>query len=348
MGAKDTVRRWPAEWEKHAHTLLAWPATGLDWPGKYETFQHAFADLVRIIAVRENVLIAVASAKHRALVRSLLVKAHADMKRVRFFTQPLDRTWMRDESPVFVKNGSTTEAIHFRFTGWAKYPNHKLDQKLPEAVTKALRMQRTAAMHQGRHVVLEGGGIDGNGRGTMITTEECFMHPSVQVRNPGFTKADYAAVFREYLGVKNIIWLGDGIAGDDTHGHVDDLCRFVDERTIVLCREKNSREKNYRVLEENVERIADARLENGSKPRIAYLPMPKPLYYDGLRLPASYANFIFAGDALLVPTFNDPNDRIALGILADLLPKRTIIGVHALDIVWGLGTLHCLSHEIPA
>ncbi|MEK6795120.1 MAG: agmatine deiminase family protein [Spirochaetota bacterium] len=341
-------RRWPAEWERHSHTLLAWPVTGLDWPGKYEAFQHAFADLVRLIAEREQVLIAAASAKHSTAIRKLLIKAHADTSKVSFITQSLDRTWMRDESPVFVKNGDMTEAIHFRFNGWAKYPNHKRDQKLPAAVTKALRMERTEAMYNDRHVVLEGGGIDGNGKGTMLTTEECFLHPKVQVRNPGFTKDDYAAVFRDYLGVQNIIWLKNGIAGDDTHGHVDDLCRFIDERTIVLCREANVREKNYRALEENIERLADARLEDGSKPRIAYLPMPKPLYYDDLRLPASYANFIFVGDALFVPTFNDANDRIALGILAELMPARTVIGVHAIDIVWGLGTLHCLSHEIPA
>jgi agmatine deiminase len=199
-----------------------------------------------------------------------------------------------------------------------------------------------------RDVVLEGGSIDVNGSGTVLTTEECLLDQKRQVRNPGFDRGQTEAVLREYLGVINVIWLGKGIAGDDTHGHVDDLCRFVNRRTVVVCREKNHSEKNYRALEENWERLRGARLEDGSKLDVVALPMPSPLFFDGVRLPASYANFYISNAAVLVPTFNDPNDRVALGILAELFPKRSVVGIHSVDLVWGFGTIHCLTQQQPA
>jgi agmatine deiminase len=195
--------------------------------------------------------------------------------------------------------------------------------------------------------VLEGGSIDGNGRGTLLSTEECLLDPQVQVRNPGLTREETEAALREYLGVKNVLWLGKGIAGDDTHGHVDDLCRFVGPRTVVLCQESDSSEANYRPLQENRERLQGMRLEDGSPIEVVGLPMPMPLFLDGQRLPASYANFYISNAAVLVPTFNDPNDRTALGTLAELFRDRPVIGIHAVDLVWGLGTLHCLTHEQP-
>jgi agmatine deiminase len=196
--------------------------------------------------------------------------------------------------------------------------------------------------------VLEGGAIDVNGRGTLITTEECLLDQDVQVRNPGVTREEYEKILAETLGATNVLWLNKGIAGDDTHGHVDDLCRFVDRKTVVLCREKDSGDANYKLLEENRERLEGMRLENGSKIAVEFLPMPEPVVYRGQRLPASYANFLITNSSVLVPTFNDPNDRIALGILAELFPNRKVIGIHALDLVWGLGTLHCLSQQQPA
>jgi agmatine deiminase len=190
--------------------------------------------------------------------------------------------------------------------------------------------------------------MDANGAGTLLTTEECLLDPDSQVRNPGFTRADYESVFAEFLGIRKVIWLGRGIAGDDTHGHVDDLCRFVDLNTVVLCREQRRRDANYRALAENRERLDGAADADGRKLGVVDLPMPAPLYFDGVRLPASYANFYIGNDRVLVPTFNDPNDRAALGILGELFPRRTVIGIHAVDLVWGLGTLHCLTREIPA
>ncbi len=195
--------------------------------------------------------------------------------------------------------------------------------------------------------MLEGGAIDVDGRGTILTTEECLLDPFVQVRNPGLKRADYEQVFLENLGATHAIWLGKGIAGDDTHGHVDDLCRFVSPKTIVLCREPNPKDANYRALEENRERLQAARLADGSKPEVVELKMPSPLVFDGRRLPASYANFYIANAAVLVPTFNDPNDRVALLTLADLFRDRPVIGIHAVELVWGLGTLHCLTQQQP-
>jgi agmatine deiminase len=205
-----------------------------------------------------------------------------------------------------------------------------------------------AATHAGRQVVLEGGAIEVNGRGTLITTEECLLDPGVQVRNPGFSRRDYEEVFRRWLGATNVIWLGRGIAGDDTHGHVDDLCRFVGPRTVVVCEEADGADANHAALAENRERLARARLEDGSRLEVVGLPMPRPLVFDGQRLPASYANFYVANAAVLVPTFNDPMDRVALGILAGLFRDRQVVGIHAVDLVWGFGTIHCLTQQVPA
>jgi agmatine deiminase len=201
---------------------------------------------------------------------------------------------------------------------------------------------------QGKDFVIEGGGIEVNGRGTVLTTEECYLHPRIQVRNPGLTRLAYEETFRKYLGVTNVLWLAAGPVGDDTHGHIDDICRFVDAKTLVLIKEVRSKDQNYRPLAENWERVADFRLENGSKPEVVPLPMPAPLFFDGYRLPASYANFYICNAGVLVPTFNDPQDRVALGILGELFRDRPVVGIHAVDLVLGFGTLHCLTQQQPA
>ena len=259
---------------------------------------------------------------------------------------------------------SEVAIVDFAFNGWAKYPNWQKDNKVPALAARTLGCRRFVAQAplpvldgtsqrpraQARvpvPFVLEGGSIDGNGCGTLLSTEECLLDQEVQVRNPGFTPEETEEALRAHLGVKNVLWLGKGIAGDDTHGHVDDLCRFVDSRTVVLCRESNPSDANYRPLEENRERLQGMRLEDGSRLQVAPLPMPAPVFFDGQRLPASYANFYISNAAVLVPTFNDPKDRIALGTLAELFRDRAVIGVHAVDLVWGLGTLHCLTREQP-
>jgi agmatine deiminase len=343
------TRRLPAEWEKHQATLLAFPHNGNDWPGKYQAIQWAFVEIIRKVALYENVLLAVRSPAHRKRVHTMLKQAHADTAQVRYIILNTNRSWMRDSGPIVVqRSDGTREALQFRFNGWAKYPDHQLDAKIPPAVASALGLPLTPVRFNGKPVVLEGGAIEVNGSGTLITTEECLMEPKIQVRNPGFSKKDYAAIFKETLGVRNVIWLGEGIEGDDTHGHVDDVCRFANRNTVVACVEGNRNDINHKRLQENLERLKQARLEDGSRLQIVPIPMPGRIDFEGLRLPASYVNFLVAQGCVLVPTFNDPNDYKALGILSELFPERKAIGIHALDLIWGLGTLHCLSREIPA
>ena len=340
-------RRFPAEFEKQQGIVLCFPHNGKDWPGKYEAIQWAFVEFIKKVASFEQVFLVVVDEKLKEKVIDRLQTAHVDMKNVSFIIQKTNRSWMRDSGPIVVKNGSKREALNFNFNGWAKYKNFQLDKLVPSKVAQHLNIPLTQVTYKGKPVIVEGGAIDVNGKGTLLTSEECLMHPTIQVRNQGFTKADYEAVFKEYLGVTNVIWLGDGIEGDDTHGHIDDLCRFVNEDTIITIVESNPKDTNYKPLQDNLERLQKAKLENGKSPKIVTLPMPKRLDFDGVRIPASYANFLILNHCVLVPTFNDTNDRIALNTIADCFPDREIIGMSAIDLIWGFGTLHCLSQQIP-
>lgn len=338
--------RLPAEWEKHEATWIGWPANKEDWPGKFTPIPWVYGEIVRYISREEKVRIIVQSKNHQQKALNVLKSVNANLNNVEFFILKTDRNWLRDAGPQFVKdeNGKTI-LVNFRFNAWAKYDNYKLDAKIPKMISEKLNLKRIVAIHKNKEVVLEGGSIDYNGTGTIITTEECLLDENTQVRNPGFTKEDYEDVFRKYLGVTNVIWLGKGIAGDDTHGHVDDITRFVNRNTIVTVIETKANDENYIPLMENRERLENVRLEDGSIPEIVELPMPSPVIFKGQRLPASYANFYISDYAVLVPTFNDANDKIALGILSELFEDRPVIGIHAVDLVWGLGTLHCLTHE---
>ena len=339
--------RMPAEWEPHQATWLGWPHNPTDWPDKLDTIRWVYTEIVRRISQGEIVRMLVRSAAEEKLARRYLTRAGADVRRVKFVIHPTNRGWTRDSGPIFVKREDRTAIVHFHFNAWAKYPDWRKDRHVPEIAARLLRKPLFHARCNGRDFVLEGGGIDVNGRGTLLTTEECYLDPKTQVRNPGLGKREIEATLKAYLGVTNIFWLGGGIVGDDTHGHVDDLCRFVNPSTVVLIREDNPKDINYRPLEENWERIQDLRLEDGSKPEVVALPMPGPLLFDGDRLPASYANFYISNAAVLVPTFNDPNDRIALGILGELFKDRPVAGIHAVDLVLGFGTLHCLTQQQP-
>src|SRR5262245_32333538 len=342
--------RMPAEWEAHQATWIGWPHNKTDWPGKFAVIPWVYGEIVRRLTPGETVRIIVISQQHQASARKVLFKAGVDLDRVEFFRFPTNRGWTRDFGPIFVKRDgkqSETAIARFRFNAWAKYKDWKDDNAVPELAARALGCRIFRAQAGGRDVVLEGGAIDVNGRGTLIATEECLLDQNVQVRNPGLSREDLDSVMRDNLGVTNILWLNRGIEGDDTHGHVDDLCRFVDPATVVICEEKNPSDPNYAVLQENLERLQSMRLEDGSKINAISIPMPEPLVFDGQRLPASYANFYIANSAVLVPTFNDPNDRIALGIISELITDRPVIGIHAVDLVWGLGTLHCLTQQQP-
>lgn len=337
----------PAEWEPHEATWLGWPHNVTDWPGRFGPIPWAYGEIVRKVSAGETVQLLVNDAAHEARARRLLGRVGVDLGRVRFRRFSTNRGWTRDFGPLFVRRRGALAIARFRFNAWAKYPDFQKDDRVPERAAAALDVELRPVRAGGRDVVLEGGAIDVNGAGSLLTTEECLLDPEVQVRNPGFDRATYERVFAEALGIQNTIWLGRGIAGDDTHGHVDDLARFVDRRTIVLCREPDPRDANHRALEENRERLEGARLEDGSRPEVVSLPMPAPVACDGQRLPASYANFYVCNAAVIVPTFNDPHDRIALGTLAELFRDRPVVGISAVDLVFGLGTLHCLTQQQP-
>lgn len=341
------MRRFPAEWEKQQGILLCFPHNGNDWPGKYGAIQWAFVEFIKKVATYEQVFLVVDSAKHQNKVMEMLGMATVNLKKVVFIIQKTNRSWMRDSGPIIIKNGKNREALNFNFNGWAKYSNYKLDRKVPKAISEVLEVPLTQVVYKGKPVVLEGGALEVNGKGTLITSEECLLHPKVQVRNANFTKTDYEAIFKEYLGITNTIWVGDGIIGDDTHGHIDDLCRFVDEETIVTVVESDPKHKNYKALQDNLARLEKAKLEDGRSPKIITLPMPKDILFEGLTLPASYANFLILNKCVLVPTFNDAADRIALNTIASCFPDREVLGISAIDLIWGFGTLHCLSQQIP-
>jgi len=344
----EMSRRIPGEFEKQQGVLLAFPHEGADWPGKYLAVQWAFVEFIKNVSIYESVFLVIRDEKHKLAVKEKLLKAHVDLARIHFILCQTNRSWMRDSGPIIVYDASgEREALDFQFNAWAKYPNYKKDQALPETVARELDIDLVPVIYQGRPVVLEGGAIDYNGEGTLLTTEECLMDQIKQVRNPGFTKSEYEYVFSQYLGASDIIWLGEGIEGDDTHGHVDDICRFVSPGTVILAEEKNGRDYNHRVLEENAERLEGKYLPSGHRLEVVRMPMPGRIDFEGMRLPASYVNFLILNDAVLVPTFNDKNDYLALGILRELMPGRDVIGINATDLIWGLGTLHCLSHEIP-
>jgi len=343
----NLLRRFPAEWEKHQATLLSFPSEGRDWPGKYHAIKWVFVEMIKKVTTYEPVILVVKNDELREKISGMLEQAHVDPSAVNYIIKDTNRNWMRDSGPAIVKtaNGGR-EAIQFGFTGWAKYKNHKKDQGIPAAVSSHLGINLVQAKYNDRLVVLEGGSIDVNGCGTLITTEECLMDAEQQVRNKGFKKEDYENVFREYLGVTNTIWLGEGVEGDDTHGHVDDICRFVNRNTVIAVHEPNATDPNHHKLAANLEILNNAKLENGEKLNVVKIPMPARIDFEDLRLPASYVNFLVTNGCVLMPTFNDKNDYKALGIMTELFPTRDVIGINAVDLVWGLGTLHCLSHEI--
>jgi len=346
----------PAEWEPHAATWLAWPHYKLDWPGKFEPIPWVFAEIIRYLSRDERVELIVKDVAAEKSARKTLRLAHALNENVRFHRWPTDRIWTRDSGCAFVwpcgagaraRETSAMAAVKWQFNAWAKYPNWKRDEKVGSLMAQAAGANEIQAVFGKKRVVLEGGSIEVNGNGTLITTEECLIS-RVQQRNPGMKKRDYEKVFAEYLSASNIIWLGSGIVGDDTHGHVDDITRFVSPDTVVTCVDSDPASENYEGLRENVRRLRDATVEEGKPLATIDLPMPAPVYFEGRRLPASYANFYIANRTVLVPVFNDPNDRVALDILADIFPDREVVGIYCGDLVWGFGAIHCMTQQQPA
>jgi agmatine deiminase len=365
----------PAEWAPHESTWLAWPHFRGDWPGKFDPILWVYAEIIRCLTRHERVDLIVNNAEAEKRARRTLKLANALNNKIRFHHWSTNRVWTRDSGCTFVwgtgarqadqKPGGNVsrgtgvaarraartlatnlQAIKWCFNAWAKYSNYRHDEKIGSLMARAAHAEEIRAHHRERRVVLEGGSIDVNGEGTLLTTEECLLS-KIQQRNPSFSREDYEQVFARYLGIKNVIWLGQGIAGDDTHGHVDDITRFVARDTIVTMVEPNSRDKNHTPLQENLRRLKSATDQNGRAFNIIDLPMPGPVIFEGRRLPASYGNFYIANGAVLVPVFNDPNDRMALNILADLFPDREIVPVYSGDLIWGFGALHCMTQQQP-
>ena len=373
----DSCLRMPAEWEPHDTTWLAWPHHRDDWPGKFEPIPWVYAEIIRHLARDERVELMVNDAASEKRARKILDRANALSDNIRFQRWPTNRIWTRDSGCTFITTSSFARldsrgrlsprvlkseggiesgwalapeanlaAVKWRFNAWAKYSNYQRDEKIGSLMAQAADARELRAVFGKQRVVLEGGSIDVNGQGTLLTTEECLLS-KVQQRNPAMKRKGYEKVFADYLGIKNVIWLGSGIAGDDTHGHVDDITRFVAPDTVVTAVETNPDDPNYEPLRENIRRLRAATDQDGKPLAIIELPMPAPVIFEGRRLPASYANFYIANGVVLVPVFNDPNDRVALDILADVFPDREVVGIYSGDLIWGFGAMHCMTQQQP-
>ncbi len=371
----------PAEWEQHDATWLAWPHYHGDWPGRFEPIPWVYAEIIRNLSPHERVELVVNNPSAEKQVRKFLDRAQALSNNVRFHRWPTNRAWMRDSGCIFLLRGPSAIgresrrkreannsagdggaaapgcpagptgrqllAIKFRFTAWAKYSNWRHDEKIGSLMARVANAQEIRPLRDNTRVVLEGGSVDVNGRGTLLTTEECLLSRT-QHRNPAMSRADYEDIFSDYLGAGHVIWLGAGICGDDTHGHVDDLSRFVSADTVVTMVEPHPKDENHKPLRDNLRRLKAARDQDGKPLNIVELPMPKPVVFEGRRLPASYANFYIANRVVLAPVFNDPNDRIVLNTLAELFPTRSVVPIYSGDLIWGLGTMHCMTQQQPA
>ena len=343
--------RLPAEWESHNTTWIGWPHNKDDWPGKFSVVPFVYTEIVKHLSRSEKVNILIQSTQHRLKAEKILGDSDVDLINVEFLIKKTNRGWIRDSGPFYVKEKDNISIVNFKFNAWAKYDDYKLDDNIPRFISNKLNLKRIIAEYNDKQVVLEGGAIDVNGKGTLITTEECLLDQNTQTRNPGFTKQDYFQIFKKYFGITNVVWLGKGINGDDTHGHVDAICRFVRDDTVVNVQESHlagSSDENHYTLNENRERLQNVKIQNGSSLNVVDLPMPSPIFYKGQRLPASYANFYISNSIVLVPTFNDTSDKIVLGILAELFSNREVVGIYCGDLIWGLGAIHCLTKEQPA
>jgi agmatine deiminase len=340
--------RMPAEWAPHAATWLAWPHYQGDWPGKFDPIPWVYTEIIRNLARHERVELIVNDTPAERQARKMLDRAASLNGKVRFHRWPTDRVWLRDSGCIFVETSdSKIHATKFRFNAWAKYSNWRRDEKIGSLMASAARTKEIRPLHHGTRVVLEGGSIDVNGQGTILTTEECLLS-KIQQRNPNMQNKDYERIFADYLGAPHVIWLGKGIFGDDTHGHVDDLTRFVAPDTVVTMVEPNRKDVNHKPLADNLRRLRAATDHSGKTLNIVELPMPSPVVFEKRRLPASYANFYIANGIVLVPVFNDPNDRTALNTLSALFPTREVVPIYSGDLIWGLGTMHCMTQQRPS
>ncbi|MEI7669149.1 MAG: agmatine deiminase family protein [Pseudomonadota bacterium] len=330
--------RMPAEWEKQAAIWLAFPHEKSDFPGKFETIKWVYIEIIKNLVKSMRVRLIVQNEKAEKIAKEALLISNVDLTKIDFIIAKTNRSWLRDSAPTFVYEGKNRLLLDWKFNAWAKYDNWQSDNKLINSVAEFTKLPAITPVHKGSQIVMEGGAIEVNGAGSMLATRECLLS-DIQCRNPGFSQKDYEEIFAKYLGCEDVIWLENGILGDDTHGHIDDLARFVDKSTIVTVIETNKKDGNYDLLQKNLKILKKTNFE------IVPLPMPKPIIFDNYILPASYANFLIANDIVLVPIFNDANDRVALDIIAKLFPKHEVIGIYSGDFVLGLGTIHCASQQ---
>jgi agmatine deiminase len=341
---------WPAEWATHDATWIAWPHHEPDWPGKLAPIPWVYAEIVRALHAHERVDILCHDEQSEAEARACLAAHGVNSAGYRLHRQRTNRSWLRDSAPTAVWQADGHIAwMNWGFNAWAKYDNFHEDVHVGETIARLTHDPRVEPKRpdNGARVVLEGGGIETDGQGTLLVTEEWLLSQQ-QIRNPGLGRAEYAQIFAEYLGITKTIWLGEGCVGDDTHGHVDDIARFVAPGVVVLAHEDNPDDENYRRSRDNLKRLRAATDARGESLTVLTVPYPRPVMMDGVRLPASYANFYIANGVVLVPTFNDRNDHVALNTLAACFSDREVIGIHSVDLVWGLGTLHCLTQQQPA
>jgi agmatine deiminase len=358
--------RMPAEWEPQRATWLAWPHNRSDWPGKFEPIPYVYAEIVRHLARAAQVELIVNDAGAEARARNILTSANvlpALHPRIGFHQWPTNRGWLRDSGPIFVKDKAGSVALtNWKFNAWAKYKNWQLDNTLPEkiALLRGCKLFQAVAdtggyaandaapvADAGRQMVLEGGSIDVNGRGLLLTTEECLLSP-VQQRNPGMPREQIEAALGRMLGAKKVLWLERGIVGDDTHGHVDDIARFVGPRTVLAASEADPEDPNHAILKENLKRLKKMTDTAGRALEVIPLPMPSPVVFKGQRVPASYANFYISNRTVLVPTFDDAKDLKALNIIQRAMPKHSIVPIYCGDLIWGLGAIHCMTQQEAA
>lgn len=343
--------RMPAEWEKQESTLIAWPHNKNDWPGRFENIPDVFAQIISQISKVQKVKILIQHNLVKKNIHPLLRKYKAKLKNIIFITIKTDRVWTRDSGPIYVVNKNKKILLDWKFNAWAKYKNYKYDNAINKKLNKIKNLElikpKFKIQKKFKDIVLEGGSIDVNGKGTIITTRECLLS-KVQQRNPGLKKKDIESIFNKYLGAKNTIWLNKGIAGDDTHGHIDDIARFIDTNKIFLAYEYNKKDKNFKPLDENYKILNISKDQNGKKITIIKLPMPKPIFIEKTRVPASYLNFYIANKIVLVPVFKDKNDKKVLKIFKRNFRNRKIIPIDCLDLIWGFGAIHCMTQQEPA
>ncbi len=340
---KNLGYHFPAEFAPHTATWLTWPHKEASWPGKIDTIFPVYAQFIKLVAEGEKVNINVADEELRQFAISHLEKAGADLKNIQFFFHPTNDAWCRDHGPAFLINPTEKKKmiVDWGYNAWGgKYPPFDLDDVIPTLIAKQYNIP---VVHPG--IVMEGGSVEFNGKGTLLTTRACLLNPN---RNPHLNQSQIEEYLINYYGVNHILWLGDGIIGDDTDGHIDDLTRFVNSDTVVTMVEESKGDENYEILQDNLKELKTLHLENGKPLNIVELPMPAPVVYEEQRLPASYANFYIANKYVVVPTFRDKNDDKALTILQSCFPGRKVVGLDSTDIIWGLGSFHCLSQQEPA